>query len=117
MTEEEQQGSMEPQTEGIDLILDIPLEDSVQLGRTRMPIQQLLGLAPGSVIDLDKLSGEPLDILLNNRLVARGKPWLSTTATVYVSLFLSAADQDFGLREVTMSALLASRSRRNLKSC
>ena len=59
--------------EGIDLILDIPLEISVRLGRAKMPIQELMGLAPGSVIDLDKLSGEPLDILLNGKLVARGE--------------------------------------------
>ena len=58
---------------GIDLILDIPLEISVRLGRARMPIQELMSLAPGSVIDLDKLSGEPLDILLNGKLVARGE--------------------------------------------
>ncbi len=59
--------------EGIDLILDIPLEISVRLGRARMPIQELMSLSPGSVIDLDKLSGEPLDILLNGKLVARGE--------------------------------------------
>ena len=59
--------------EGIDLILDIPLEISVRLGRAKMPIQELMGLAPGAVIDLDKLSGEPLDILLNGKLVARGE--------------------------------------------
>ena len=59
--------------EGIELILDIPLEISVRLGRARMPIQELMSLSPGSVIDLDKLSGEPLDILLNGKLVARGE--------------------------------------------
>ena len=98
MTEEEQQGSMEPQTEGIDLILDIPLEVSVQLGRTRMPIQKLLGLAPGSVIDLDKLSGEPLDILLNNRLVARGEAVVvNDRYGVRIVEILSAADRISGL--------------------
>jgi flagellar motor switch protein FliN len=61
------------QPEGIDLLLDIPLEVSVQLGRTSLPIAELMSLSPGSVIDLDKLSGEPLDILLNNKLVARGE--------------------------------------------
>ena len=63
----------EKSQEGIDLILDIPLEISVRLGRARMPIQELMSLSPGSVIDLDKLSGEPLDILLNGKLVARGE--------------------------------------------
>ena len=98
MTEEEQQDSGELQTEGIDLILDIPLEVSVQLGRTRMPIQQLLGLAPGSVIDLDKLSGEPLDILLNNRLVARGEAVVvNDRYGVRIVEILSAADRISGL--------------------
>ncbi len=98
MTEEEQQDSTESQTEGIDLILDIPLEVSVQLGRTRMPIQQLLGLAPGAVIDLDKLSGEPLDILLNNRLVARGEAVVvNDRYGVRIVEILSAADRISGL--------------------
>jgi flagellar motor switch protein FliN/FliY len=57
----------------IDLLLDVPLDVSVELGRTRMTIQDLLALAPGSVIELDKVAGEPLDILINDRLVARGE--------------------------------------------
>jgi flagellar motor switch protein FliN/FliY len=61
------------QSRRIDLLLDVPLELSVELGRTRMSIQELLSLGPGSVIELDKVAGEPLDILVNNRLVARGE--------------------------------------------
>jgi flagellar motor switch protein FliN len=57
----------------LDLLLDVPLDLSVELGRTRMTIQDLLGLGPGSVIELDKIAGEPLDILVNDRLVARGE--------------------------------------------
>jgi len=57
----------------IELLLDVPLELSVELGRTRMSIQELLSLGPGSVIELDKVAGEPLDILVNDRLVARGE--------------------------------------------
>jgi flagellar motor switch protein FliN/FliY len=57
----------------IDLLLDVPLDLSVELGRTRMSIQDLLGLTAGAVIELDKIAGEPLDILVNNRLVARGE--------------------------------------------
>ena len=57
----------------LDLLLDVPLEVTVELGRTRMSIQDLLGLAPGSVIELDKVAGEALDILVNGRLVARGE--------------------------------------------
>ena len=57
----------------LDMLLDVPLEVNVELGRTRMTIQDLLQLGPGSVIELDKVAGEPLDILINDRLVARGE--------------------------------------------
>jgi flagellar motor switch protein FliN len=57
----------------LDLLLDVPLDLSVELGRSRMSIQDLLNLSPGSVIELDKVAGEPLDILINDRLVARGE--------------------------------------------
>ena len=57
----------------LELLLDVPLDLSVELGRARMTIQDLLGLGPGSVIELDKVAGEPLDILINDRLVARGE--------------------------------------------
>src|SRR5512143_3897587 len=60
-------------TRRLDLLLDVPLDVSVELGRCRMTIQDLLALAPGSVIELDKLAGEPLDVLINDRLVARGE--------------------------------------------
>ena len=62
-----------PPARRLDLLLDVPLELSVELGRTRMSIQELLSLGPGSVIELDKVAGEPLDILINDRLVARGE--------------------------------------------
>lgn len=57
----------------LDLLLDVPLDLTVELGRSRMSIQDLLALGPGSVIELDKVAGEPLDILVNNRLIARGE--------------------------------------------
>ena len=56
-----------------DLLMDVPLEVTVELGRSRMTIQELLALSPGSVIELDKLAGEPLDIVVNDHLVARGE--------------------------------------------
>jgi flagellar motor switch protein FliN/FliY len=55
------------------MLLDVPLEVNVELGRTRMTIQDLLQLGPGSVVELDKVAGEALDILVNGRLVARGE--------------------------------------------
>jgi flagellar motor switch protein FliN len=57
----------------LDMLLDVPLEVNVELGRTRMTIHDLLQLGPGSVIELDKVAGEALDILVNGRLVARGE--------------------------------------------
>jgi flagellar motor switch protein FliN/FliY len=84
--------------EGIDLILDIPLEISVRLGRARMPIQELMSLSPGSVIDLDKLSGEPLDILLNGKLVARGEAVVvNERYGVRLVEIISASDRISGL--------------------
>lgn len=56
----------------IDFLLDIPLVVTVELGRTRMLINDLLKLGQGSVIELEKLAGEPVEILVNNKLVARG---------------------------------------------
>ena len=57
----------------LNLILDIPLAVTVELGRTKMLINDLLQLSQGSVIELTKLVGEPLEILVNNKLVARGE--------------------------------------------
>lgn len=57
----------------IEFLLDIPLEVTVQLGLTRMLIRDLLQLGQGSVVELDKLAGEPMEILVNNKLVARGE--------------------------------------------
>lgn len=63
----------QPQNRRLEFLLDVPLDLSVELGRSRMSIQDLLNLSPGSVIELDKIAGEPLDILVNDRLVARGE--------------------------------------------
>ena len=57
----------------LDLILDIPLTVSVELGRSKMLINDLLQLGQGSVIELTKLVGEPLEVLVNQKLVARGE--------------------------------------------
>lgn len=63
----------EVSTRRLDLLLDVPLDVTVELGRSRMSIQELLALSPGSVIELDKVAGEPLDIVVNGRLIARGE--------------------------------------------
>ncbi len=57
----------------IDFLLDIPLQVTVHIGGTRMLIRELLQLGQGSVIELDKLAGEPMEVLVNNKLVARGE--------------------------------------------
>jgi flagellar motor switch protein FliN/FliY len=57
----------------IDFILDIPLNLTVELGRSRMLIGELLQLAQGSVVELTKVAGEPMDIYVNQRLIARGE--------------------------------------------
>lgn len=57
----------------LDRLMDVPLNVDVELGRTRLTIQELLALGPGSIIELDKVAGSPLDILVNDRLLARGE--------------------------------------------
>ncbi len=57
----------------IDLVLDIPVQLTVELGRTKLPIRNLLQLAQGSVVELDGLAGEPMDVLVNGCLIAQGE--------------------------------------------
>ncbi len=59
--------------QNLDFILDIPLKVSVELGRAKVVIKDLLQLGQGSVLELDKLAGEPLEVLVNGKLVARGE--------------------------------------------
>jgi flagellar motor switch protein FliN len=62
-----------PEDFDLDLVLDIPIELTVELGRTRIQIHELLKLGPGSAVSLSKLEGEPVDILANDTLIARGQ--------------------------------------------
>ncbi|MFO7801830.1 MAG: flagellar motor switch protein FliN [Desulfovermiculus sp.] len=57
----------------LELILDVPLQVSAELGRSKVLIKELLQLREGSVIELDKLAGEPLDVYVNSRLIARAE--------------------------------------------
>ena len=61
------------QASDIDLILDIPVQLTVELGRTKIPIRHILQLAQGSVVELDGLAGEPMDVLVNGCLIAQGE--------------------------------------------
>lgn len=60
-------------TSNIDLLLDVAMRVTVELGRTRMKLAQILELQMGSVIELDRLAGDPVDILVNDHMVARGE--------------------------------------------
>ena len=57
----------------LDFLMDVPLKVTVELGRKRMRVAELLALAKGTVVELEKVAGEPLDVLVNDQLVARGE--------------------------------------------
>ena len=61
------------QPENIDLIMDVPLEVTVELGRTSKSISDILDFGPGKIIELNKLAGEPIDVLVNGKYVAKGE--------------------------------------------
>lgn len=77
-------GAVMQQKENIDIIMDVPLEVTVELGRTSKKIKDILEFSPGSIIELDKLAGEPIDILVNGKFVARGE--------------VVVIDENFGIR-------------------
>ncbi|MBS1723224.1 MAG: flagellar motor switch protein FliN [Armatimonadetes bacterium] len=58
---------------GLEIIMDIPLEVSVELGRVKMPVRDVVELGAGSIVEIDKAAGEPVDVMVNGRLVARGE--------------------------------------------
>lgn len=66
-------GGAGPKDKNLQLILDIPLRVTVELGRTKMPVSELLNLTQGSVIELAKLAGEPMEVYVNEKLIARGE--------------------------------------------
>ena len=73
MTEAAKAPKPEGQRRELDFILDIPLDVSAELGRTRLLINELLQLGQGSVVELNKLAGEPLEVYVNGKLIARGE--------------------------------------------
>jgi flagellar motor switch protein FliN/FliY len=75
-------GSSAPR--GIEMLHGVDMEVTVELGRTRMTVRDLLALAPGTVLELDRAAGSPADLLVNGRLIARGE--------------VVVLDEDFGLR-------------------
>jgi flagellar motor switch protein FliN/FliY len=67
------QPTEKPQMKNIELLMDVNLPISIELGRTKMSIADILSLGPGSVVELNKLAGEPVDVLVNNKIVAKGE--------------------------------------------
>jgi flagellar motor switch protein FliN/FliY len=67
------QAPVQVETNSMDLLMDVNLELSVELGRTSIPVREVLQLGPGSIVELEKLAGEPVDILINGKLIARGE--------------------------------------------
>lgn len=83
----------------LNMLLDIPLQVTVELGRTKRSVQEILELASGSIIELDKLAGEPVDILVNNRLIAKGEVVvIDENFGVRITDILSKADRLNNLR-------------------
>ena len=66
-------GAVEAPINDISMLLDIPVQLSVELGRTKVPIKHILQLGQGSVVELDALAGEPMDVLVNGYLIAQGE--------------------------------------------
>ncbi|PKN54709.1 MAG: flagellar motor switch protein FliN [Deltaproteobacteria bacterium HGW-Deltaproteobacteria-14] len=67
------EGNKTPAPRTVEFLLDVPLRVTVELGRTKMAIADLLKLAKGSVVELEKVAGEPLDVRVNGQLIARGE--------------------------------------------
>jgi len=72
-SEEEAVQAAQKEAKNLDFLLDVPLQVSVEVGRSRLLIKDLLQMREGYVIELDKLAGEPLDVYVNSRLIARGE--------------------------------------------
>ena len=81
-------GTRGHESHNLDLLMDVTLPISIELGRTSMNIQEILNLGPGSIVELDKLAGEPVDLLVNNKIVARGE--------------VVVLDENFGIRVTSL---------------
>lgn len=74
--------------ENVDMLLDIELDVSIELGRTNLSIKRVLEMGPGSIVELDRMAGEPVDLLVNNKVVAKGE--------------VVVVDENFGIRIVSL---------------
>lgn len=91
--------SLQAEPNNLDMLLDIPLQVTVELGRTKRMVKEILSISHGSIIELDKLAGEPVDILINNKLIAVGEVVvIDENFGVRVTDILSTADRISKLR-------------------
>ena len=90
-----QQVMQDAQVSSIDLLRDVELNVKIELGRSRMLVEDVLKLGEGSVVELDKLAGDPVDVFVNNRLVARGEVLVLNDAfCVRVNEIVAAAKEE-----------------------
>ena len=90
-----QQAMQDAQASSIDLLRDVELNVKIELGRSRMLVEDVLKLSEGSVVELDKLAGDPVDVFVNDRLVARGEVLvLNDNFCVRVNEIVSAAKDE-----------------------
>ncbi|WP_226534700.1 flagellar motor switch phosphatase FliY [Fictibacillus halophilus] len=87
-------GSSQTETKNLDMLLDIPLQVTVELGRTKKTIKDILEMSAGSIVELDKLAGEPVDIFVNQKMIAKGE--------------VVVIDENFGVR---VTEILSQRDR------
>jgi flagellar motor switch protein FliN len=87
-------GSSQTETKNLDMLLDIPLQVTVELGRTKKTIKDILEMSAGSIVELDKLAGEPVDIFVNHKMIAKGE--------------VVVIDENFGVR---VTEILSQRDR------
>ena len=94
-----QQSLKQTEARNLNMLLDIPLQVTVELGRTKRSVKDILELVSGSIIELDKLAGEPVDILVNSRLIAKGEVVvIDENFGVRITDILSKADRLNNLR-------------------
>jgi flagellar motor switch protein FliN len=95
----DESSSSQSEPNNLNMLLDIPLQVTVELGRTKRMVKEILGVSQGSIIELDKLAGEPVDILINNKLIAVGEVVvIDENFGVRVTDILSTADRISKLR-------------------
>lgn len=84
MMAEQKKNGVSDQQQNLDLLMNVSLQVTAELGKCKMPVAEILKLGTGSIVELDRLAGGPVDLLVNNKLVARGE--------------VVAVDENFGVR-------------------